>query len=50
MIKKLIGTIALSLTCAVSFAAGGGYKLDQAPNRINDMAAQAVRQLLHGLP
>ncbi|PLC55580.1 cytochrome c1 [Pollutimonas nitritireducens] len=39
MIKKLIGTIALSLTCAVSFAAGGGYKLDQAPNRINDMAA-----------
>ncbi len=39
MIKKLIGTIALSLTCAVSFAAGGGYKLDQAPDRINDMAA-----------
>lgn len=39
MIKKLIGTIALSLTCAVSFAAGGGYKLDQAPHRVNDMAA-----------
>lgn len=39
MIKKLIGTIALSLTCAVAFAAGGGYKLDHAPDRINDMAA-----------
>ncbi len=39
MIKKLLGTIALSLTCAVSFAAGGGYKLDSAPDRINDMAA-----------
>lgn len=39
MIKKLIGTIALSLTCAVSFAAEGGYKLDHAPDRINDMAA-----------
>lgn len=39
MIKKLLGTIALSLTCAVSFAAGGGHKLDTAPDRINDMAA-----------
>lgn len=39
MIKKLIGTIALSLTCAVSFAAGGAYKLDHAPDRINDMAS-----------
>ncbi|WP_199748535.1 cytochrome c1 [Candidimonas sp. SYP-B2681] len=39
MIKKLIGTIALSLTCAVSFAATGGYKLDQAPDRINDMSS-----------
>lgn len=39
MIKKLLGTIALSLTCAVSFAAGGGHKLDSAPDRINDMAA-----------
>lgn len=39
MIKKLIGTIALSLTCAVSFAAGGGYALEKAPARINDMAS-----------
>lgn len=39
MIKKLIGTLALSLTCAVSFAAEGGYPLDEAPNRINDMAS-----------
>src|SRR5690606_6298931 len=39
MIKKLIATIALSLTCTVSFAAGGGFPLDRAPDRINDMAA-----------
>src|SRR5690554_1889162 len=39
MIKKLIGTIALSLTCTVSVAAGGGYPLDEAPVRINDMAS-----------
>jgi len=39
MIKKLLGTIALSLTCAVSFAADGGHKLDTAPDRLNDMAS-----------
>jgi len=39
MIKKLIGTIALSLTCAISFAAESGYSLEKAPDRINDMAA-----------
>jgi len=39
MIKKLLGAIALSLTCAVAFAAEGGYPLDHAPNRINDMAS-----------
>ncbi|HUH59077.1 MAG TPA: cytochrome c1 [Candidimonas sp.] len=39
MIKKLIATLALSLTCAASFAAVGGYKLDAAPDRINDMAS-----------
>lgn len=39
MIKKLLGTIALSLVCAVSVAAEGGYKLDHAPDRINDMAS-----------
>ncbi|MEB2399847.1 cytochrome c1 [Parapusillimonas granuli] len=39
MIKKLLGAIALSLTCGAALAAGGGYKLESAPNRINDMAA-----------
>jgi ubiquinol-cytochrome c reductase cytochrome c1 subunit len=39
MIKKLLGAIALSLTCGVALAAGGGYKLESAPNRINDMAS-----------
>jgi len=39
MIKKLIGTIALALTCAVSVAAEGGYPLEKAPVRINDMAS-----------
>lgn len=39
MIKKLIGTLALSLTCAVSIAAEGGYALEKAPVRINDMAS-----------
>ncbi|WP_449392439.1 cytochrome c1 [Eoetvoesiella caeni] len=39
MIKKLLGAIALSLTCSVALASGGGYPLDKAPNRINDMAS-----------
>ncbi len=39
MIKKLLGVLALSMTCALSVAAEGGYKLETAPNRINDMAA-----------
>lgn len=39
MIKKLLGTVALSLVCAMSFAAEGGYRLESAPNRINDMAS-----------
>lgn len=39
MIKKLLGTIALSLVCAVSVAAEGGYRLDHAPDRINDMSS-----------
>lgn len=39
MIKKLLGTIALSLTCAIAFAAEGGHKLDHTPDRINNMAA-----------
>lgn len=39
MMKKLLGALALFLTCTVSFAAGGSYPIEKAPNRINDMAA-----------
>lgn len=39
MIKKLLGALALSLTCTVAAAAGGGYPLDHAPDRINNMAS-----------
>lgn len=39
MIKKLLGAIALSLTCATAMAAGGTIPLDKAPNRLNDQAA-----------
>jgi ubiquinol-cytochrome c reductase cytochrome c1 subunit len=39
MIKKLLGALALSLTCAVAFAEGSAYPLDHAPDRLNDMAA-----------
>ncbi|MDV2116459.1 cytochrome c1 [Alcaligenes faecalis] len=39
MIKKLLGALALSLTCTVAGAAGGGYALERAPDRMNDMAA-----------
>lgn len=39
MIKKLLGALALSLTCALSFAAEGGHPLDRAPDRINDLPA-----------
>lgn len=39
MIKKLLGALALSLTCMVTFAAEGGYQMDRAPDRINDLAA-----------
>lgn len=39
MIKKLLGAVALSLTCALSVSAQGGYKLETAPYRINDMAS-----------
>lgn len=40
MIKKLIGAaLALSLSCSAVFAAEGGYQLERAPNRINDMAS-----------
>ncbi len=39
MIKKLLGVLALSLTCAVASAAESGYKLDNAPYRLNNMAS-----------
>lgn len=39
MIKKLLGVLALTLTCSVAVAAEGGYKLDNAPDRINSMAS-----------
>ena len=39
MIKKLLATIAFSLTCGVAVAASGGYNLDRAPDRITDMAS-----------
>lgn len=39
MIKKLLGTLMLSLTCTVAVAAGGGYPIEKAPNRMNDMAS-----------
>jgi ubiquinol-cytochrome c reductase cytochrome c1 subunit len=39
MIKKLIGAVALMLTCTAALAAEGGYPLETAPNRVNDVAA-----------
>jgi ubiquinol-cytochrome c reductase cytochrome c1 subunit len=39
MMKKLLGAIALFMTCGVAMAAGGYYTLDRAPNRLNDQAA-----------
>ncbi len=38
MIKKLLGALALSLTCTLAFAEGGPH-LDRAPDRITDLAA-----------
>lgn len=39
MIKKLIGAVALMLTCTVAIAAESGFKLDAAPHRVNNMAS-----------
>lgn len=39
MIKKLLGALALTLTCSVAVAAGSSYELDHAPDRINNMAS-----------
>lgn len=38
MMKKLLGVLALSLTCTMAVAAGGAH-LDRAPDRINDLTA-----------
>jgi ubiquinol-cytochrome c reductase cytochrome c1 subunit len=39
MMTKFVSTVVLSLTCAVSMAAGGYYPWDKAPNRLNDNAS-----------
>jgi ubiquinol-cytochrome c reductase cytochrome c1 subunit len=39
MIKKLIGAVALMLTCTVTYASEAGFPLETAPKRVNDLAA-----------
>lgn len=39
MIKKLIGVAALMFACTGAYAAEGGYPLETAPDRVNDVAA-----------
>jgi len=39
MIKKLLCALALMITCTGANASGGGYTLDKAPDRINDLAS-----------
>jgi ubiquinol-cytochrome c reductase cytochrome c1 subunit len=39
MMNKLLGAIALSLTCSLAIAAGSDYPLDKAPDKLNDQAA-----------
>ncbi|WP_198297693.1 cytochrome c1 [Bordetella genomosp. 9] len=39
MIKKLMSAVALMIACAAAVAAEGGYPLEPAPNRVNDIAA-----------
>ena len=39
MMNKLLGAIALSLTCSVAVAAGSDYPWDKAPDKLNDQAA-----------
>lgn len=39
MIKKLLGALALSLTCTLTFAAEGGVHLDRTPDRITELDA-----------
>ena len=39
MIKKLLCALALMITCTAANASGGGYTLDKAPDRSNDLAS-----------
>lgn len=39
MIKKLLGVLALTLTCSVAVAAESGFQIEKAPDRINNMAS-----------
>src|SRR5690606_36383928 len=39
MIKKLLGILALTLSCSVAVASEGGYTLERAPDRINNLAS-----------
>lgn len=39
MIKKLLGALALTLSCTAALAAGGDFPLERAPKNINDMAS-----------
>ena len=39
MIKKLLCALALMITCSAASAAGGGFTLDKAPDRVNDLAS-----------
>ena len=39
MIKKLLGTLAMTMACTVAGAAGSDYPLDKAPRQVNDLAS-----------
>jgi ubiquinol-cytochrome c reductase cytochrome c1 subunit len=39
MMKKLIGAVALMLTCTASYAAEADFQLEKAPYRVNDLAS-----------
>lgn len=39
MIKKLMGAVALMLSCTATYAAEAGFPLDRAPNLVNDLAS-----------
>ncbi|MEI2415483.1 cytochrome c1 [Orrella sp. JC864] len=39
MIKKLLGAVAMALTCTTALAAGGDFPLERAPKQVNDLAS-----------